>query len=70
MDRVRYQTAEGEAGDVQGDSVVLASGATPDTTLADALSSAGLKVVSIGDCQSLGYIEGAIAAGNRAAREA
>ncbi|MEG1627238.1 oxidoreductase [Pseudomonas sp.] len=68
--RVRYQTAEGEAGDVQGDSVVLASGATPDTTLADALSSAGLKVVSIGDCQSLGYIEGAIAAGNRAAREA
>jgi len=68
--RVRYQTAEGEAGDVQCDSVVLASGATPDTTLADALSSAGLKVVSIGDCQSLGYIEGAIAAGNRAAREA
>ncbi|WP_449432555.1 oxidoreductase [Pseudomonas putida] len=68
--RVRYRTAEGESAEVQGDSVVLASGATPDTRLGDALSEAGLKVVSIGDCQSLGYIEGAIAAGNRAAREA
>lgn len=68
--RVRYQTAEGEAAEVRGDSMVLASGATPDTRLSDALSSAGLKVVSIGDCQSLGYIEGAIAAGNRAGREA
>ncbi|CAG8863843.1 NADH oxidase [Pseudomonas fluorescens] len=68
--RVRYQTAEGETAEVRGDSVVLASGATPDTRLSDALSSAGLKVFSIGDCQSLGYIEGAIAAGNRAGREA
>ncbi|RRV45615.1 FAD-dependent oxidoreductase [Pseudomonas sp. p106] len=68
--RVRYQTAEGETAEVRADSVVLASGATPDTRLGDALSSAGLKVVSIGDCQSLGYIEGAIAAGNRAGREA
>ncbi|MCE0777665.1 oxidoreductase [Pseudomonas sp. NMI542_15] len=68
--RERYQTAEGEAAEVRGDSMVLASGATPDTRLSDALSSAGLKVVSIGDCQSLGYIEGAIAAGNRAGREA
>ncbi|MEG1038732.1 MAG: FAD-dependent oxidoreductase [Pseudomonas sp.] len=68
--RVRYHNAEGETAEVLGDSVVLASGATPDTSLADALSSAGLKVVSIGDCQSLGYIEGAIAAGNRAGREA
>jgi 2,4-dienoyl-CoA reductase-like NADH-dependent reductase (Old Yellow Enzyme family)/NADPH-dependent 2,4-dienoyl-CoA reductase/sulfur reductase-like enzyme len=68
--RVRYRTADGEAAEVPGDSVVLASGATPDTTLGDALSSAGLKVVSIGDCQSLGYIEGAIAAGHRAGREA
>jgi 2,4-dienoyl-CoA reductase-like NADH-dependent reductase (Old Yellow Enzyme family)/NADPH-dependent 2,4-dienoyl-CoA reductase/sulfur reductase-like enzyme len=68
--RVCYRTADGEAAEVPGDSVVLASGATPDTSLGDALSSAGLKVVSIGDCQSLGYIEGAIAAGHRAGREA
>ncbi|WP_032831448.1 oxidoreductase [Pseudomonas sp. GM78] len=68
--RVRYQTAEGEAAEVRGDSVVLASGATPDTTLGDALGNAGFKVVSIGDCQSVGYIEGAIATGNRAGREA
>ncbi|MFP3863462.1 FAD-dependent oxidoreductase [Pseudomonas capeferrum] len=68
--RVRYQTAEGEAGEVRGDSVVLASGAMPDTTLSDALGRAGFKVVSIGDCENLGYIEGAIAAGHRAGREA
>ncbi|MNE04721.1 putative NADH oxidase [compost metagenome] len=68
--RVRYQTADGQSADVRGDSVVLASGAMPDTRLGDALSSAGLNVTSIGDCQSLGYIEGAIAAGHRAGREA
>ncbi|MDE1165233.1 MAG: FAD-dependent oxidoreductase [Pseudomonas sp.] len=68
--RVRYQTAEGESAEVGCDSVVLASGATPDTTLGDALSRAGLKVASIGDCQSLGYIEGAIAAGHRAGLQA
>ncbi|UVE17461.1 FAD-dependent oxidoreductase [Pseudomonas sp. LS44] len=69
-DRVRYQTADGQAAEIRGDSVVLASGAMPDTRLGDALTSAGLNVSSIGDCQSLGYIEGAIAAGHRAGREA
>ncbi|AYC34021.1 FAD-dependent oxidoreductase [Pseudomonas cavernae] len=69
-DRVRYQTADGQAAEIRGDSVVLASGAMPDTRLGDALTSAGLNVTSIGDCQSLGYIEGAIAAGHRAGREA
>jgi len=68
--RVRYQTADGQAAEIRGDSVVLASGAMPDTRLGDALSSEGLDVTSIGDCQSLGYIEGAIAAGHRAGREA
>ncbi|MGH8485146.1 MAG: FAD-dependent oxidoreductase, partial [Pseudomonas sp.] len=68
--RVCYQTADGESAEVRGDSVVLASGALPDTTLADALSSAGLKVVSIGDGQRVGYIEGAIAAGHQAGCEA
>ncbi|MFK3819694.1 FAD-dependent oxidoreductase [Pseudomonas sp. NPDC089407] len=67
---VRYRTAEGEACEVRADSVVLASGAMPDTTLAQALGNEGFKVVSIGDCESLGYIEGAIAAGHRAGREA
>ncbi|MCY1311716.1 hypothetical protein D9M70_620540 [compost metagenome] len=68
--RVRYQTADGQAAEIGGDSVVLASGAMPDTRLGDALSSEGLDVTSIGDCQSLGYIEGAIAAGHKAGREA
>lgn len=67
---VRYRTAEGEACELRADSVVLASGAMPDTTLAQTLGNEGFKVVSIGDCESLGYIEGAIAAGHRAGREA
>ncbi|MFJ4396836.1 FAD-dependent oxidoreductase [Pseudomonas sp. NPDC089396] len=68
--RVCYRTAEGEAAEVRCDSVVLASGARPDSSLVEQLASAGFKAVSIGDCQSLGYIEGAIAAGHRAGREA
>lgn len=66
---VRYRMADGEVAEVRGDSVVLASGAMPDTALGDALAGAGFGVMSVGDCQSLGYIEGAIAAGNRAGRE-
>lgn len=66
---VRYRTAEGEVSEVRSDSVVLASGAMPDTALGDVLRGAGFEVVSVGDCQSLGYIEGAIAGGNRAGRE-
>jgi pyruvate/2-oxoglutarate dehydrogenase complex dihydrolipoamide dehydrogenase (E3) component len=68
-DRVLYRLANGESGSSQSDSVVLATGAMPDTRLSDALAQAGLNVTSIGDCQSLGYIEGAIAAGHKAGRE-
>lgn len=67
---VHYQLATGETATSSADSVVLASGAMPDTRLSDALAKAGLNVTSIGDCQSLGYIEGAIAAGHKAGREA
>lgn len=41
-------------------------GAQPDTRLLDELTRAGLEARSIGDCQHIGYIEGAISAGHKA----
>ena len=68
--RVRYQLADGTLGDSLADSVVLAIGAQPDTALLDELTAAGLSASSIGDCHSIGYIEGALSAGHKAGREA
>ncbi|EXF93418.1 effector protein [Pseudomonas fluorescens HK44] len=68
--RVCYQRDDGQIGESLADSVVLAIGAQPDTRLSDALNTAGLSASSIGDCQNIGYIEGAISAGHRAGREA
>ena len=42
------------------DNVIVATGATGDATLPEALDAAGFKVHSIGDCTGVGYIEGAI----------
>ena len=67
---VRYQLADGQQAESLADSVVLAIGAQPDTRLLDSLVDAGLNASSIGDCQSIGYIEGAIRAGHKAGREA
>ncbi|MNG24534.1 hypothetical protein D3C84_1092730 [compost metagenome] len=49
--------------EVPADSVVLASGAEPDDSLARSLAASGLPVIRIGDCDQLGYIEGAIRSG-------
>ena len=68
--RVRYQLAGGQPAESLADSVVLAIGAQPDTRLLDSLVDAGFNTSSIGDCQSIGYIEGAIRAGHKAGREA
>jgi len=67
---VRYQLADGTSAQSEADSVVLAIGAQPDTGLLDELTRAGLSASSIGDCHSIGYIEGAISAGHKAGREA
>ncbi|BDM64273.1 hypothetical protein NFHSH190041_17250 [Shewanella sp. NFH-SH190041] len=45
---------------LQADSIILASGAETDTQLATSLSTQGWTVHTVGDCQQLGYIEGAI----------
>ncbi|SFU14096.1 2,4-dienoyl-CoA reductase (NADPH2) [Pseudomonas marincola] len=57
---VHYQDAEGVSLSLTADSVVLAIGAGPDETLANKLREADIPLQSIGDCNNLGYIEGAI----------
>jgi hypothetical protein len=45
---------------VPADHVIVATGARGDSTLANGLRAAGLRVVEIGDGTGVGYIEGAI----------
>ncbi len=59
LDRVRFER-DGEEHTVGADHVVVASGVRPDPSLAQALQGAGMRVVAIGDCERVGYIEGAI----------
>ena len=42
-------------------------GAEPDTSLTDSINAAGIQAIGVGDCQEVGYIEGAILSGRRAA---
>lgn len=48
---------------IRADAVILAAAVSPDRRLADALDGAPYAVHRIGDCDTLGYAEGAIAAG-------
>ena len=50
------------------DSVVLATGAEADDTVALALADCGVPLQRIGDCAGVNYIEGAMHEGNRAGR--
>ncbi|MCS5574085.1 MAG: hypothetical protein NZ789_14215, partial [Pseudomonadales bacterium] len=45
---------------VRADHVIVAQGATGNTDLADALQSAGFTTHTIGDCNGVSYIEGAM----------
>ncbi len=66
-DAVKWTDSEGNPQSSAADSVVMALGAGPDTSLADALTAEGLSVHSVGDCLALGYIEGAMRDGHRVA---
>ncbi|SDP02288.1 oxidoreductase [Pseudomonas jinjuensis] len=65
--QVHYTDVEGQAQRLPADSVVLAIGAQPDDSLFNQLTAAGLKATRIGDCNSLGYIEGALRSGMQSA---
>ncbi|CAN5206117.1 NAD(P)/FAD-dependent oxidoreductase [soil metagenome] len=57
---VRFRDRSGVAQAVPADHVIMARGATADLRLADQLRSAGFTIQTVGDCQGVGYIEGAM----------
>lgn len=65
--QVHYLDKDANTHSVAADSVVLAVGASPDHNLADSLNQQGFNAITIGDCDKLGYIEGALSSGTNAA---
>jgi len=59
-DGVHYRDHAGQHQHLKADAVILALGAHTDDALARHLEAAGLGVTSIGDCEKLEYIEGAL----------
>ena len=64
---VQFLDAEGVQREAHARQVIIAMGAQPDNSLQAALAAAGIEAHSIGDCHEVGYIEGAILSGRRAA---
>ena len=60
-ERVTFDDEDGQHHVVEADNVIVAKGATGNLSLADSLKAAGFKVHTVGDCNGVGYIEGAIA---------
>jgi len=58
--KVSYENANGQRRAVAADHVIVAKGAHGETSFADSLESAGFKVFKVGDCNGVGYIEGAM----------
>ncbi|MBP9033324.1 MAG: FAD-dependent oxidoreductase, partial [Pseudomonadales bacterium] len=58
--RVSFTDAGGAARTVDADHVIVAKGATGDSSQADAFRAAGLRVHEVGDGTGVGYIEGAM----------
>lgn len=63
---VTYRIGE-ETHHASGAQVIIAMGAQGDSSLTDALTARGLDVTAVGDCREMGYIEGAVLEGRRAA---
>jgi 2,4-dienoyl-CoA reductase (NADPH2) len=59
---VSYINTLGQQRTIDADHVIVARGATGDTTLAEQLEAAGLTTLSIGDWSGVSYIEGAMEA--------
>ncbi len=65
---VTFTDAAGATQQIRADHVIVAMGATGDNTLADHLRAAGFAVETVGDCNGVGYIEGAVRGGAEAAQ--
>ena len=57
---VSYRNSHSQIRRLAADHVIVAKGAVGDLTLADALRTAGFKVHTVGDCNGVGYIAGAM----------
>ncbi len=57
---VNFTNRDGQAMQVPADQIIVAMGAHGDSTLANSLRDAGLKVVEVGDGTGVTYIEGAV----------
>jgi 2,4-dienoyl-CoA reductase (NADPH2) len=57
---VTYVNLNGQTRTLAADHVIVAKGAQGELALAEALRAAGLSVHTAGDCQGVGYIEGAM----------
>jgi 2,4-dienoyl-CoA reductase (NADPH2) len=64
---VTYVNLNAQARTLGADHVIVAKGAQGNLDLAESLRGAGLHVLTAGDCQGVGYIEGAIGSAARAA---
>jgi len=60
-ERVTFDDEDGQHHVVEANNVIVAKGAVGNMALADSLKAAGFKVHTVGDCNGVGYIEGAIA---------
>jgi 2,4-dienoyl-CoA reductase (NADPH2) len=65
---VVYTAKDGARSTAPTDTVILATGAGENRSLAEALEGLGAEVHLLGDCRGVGYIEGAIMDGARIAR--
>ncbi len=65
---VRYREGDEPARLLEVDTVILASAATPNRTLLDALRGVAPEIHELGDCSGVGYIEGALRDGAKIAR--
>ena len=65
---VHWTDSEGQAHSSAADSVILATGAQADDSLALALQAAGKPVHRVGDCADIGFIEGAMHQGHAIGR--
>jgi len=60
--RISYVNTLGQQRTIYADHVIVAKGATGNTTLAEEMEAAGFTTHAIGDCDGVSYIEGAMEA--------
>jgi 2,4-dienoyl-CoA reductase (NADPH2) len=61
---VTFVNANNQESSIPADQVIVTSGITSNTALADEITAAGFEVHMAGDCSSVTYIEGAVHEGN------